>query len=374
MNSRSKIKNLNTQNVLAMKDSGYYSLKTAGAKIAIDSVYQLMLKAIKHLPDSSLINFADFGAADGGTSKEMWFNLIKKIRESGDRRQIKILYTDLPSNDFSTLFKNMQGMHGDNNFAYQKFFKDVYVHGCGTGFHSQILPSNTLSLGFSATAMHYISQKPCQIKNHVHMVKSNPSEKIKFINQAKIDWEKILESRANELKPGGRFVCLNFGIDEKGRYLGNTGGHSMFDKFNEHWGKLREDKTITELEYQKATFPQHYRTLEEFKLPFKSKKSSIKKLGLKLISYETRMTRCPYRQKFEKNYKSMTNLEFAKSLIPTMRSWSETVFRSALNERDSESQAYIVDKFYKSYEDEIAKNPEGHAMDYIHIIMEIEKE
>ena len=31
-------------------------------------------------------------------------------------------------------------------------------------------------------------------------------------------------------------------------------------------------------------------------------------------------------------------------------------------------------KFYKSYEDEIAKNPEGHAMDYIHIIMEIEKE
>ena len=33
----------------------------------------------------------------------------------------------------------------------------------------------------------------------------------------------------------------------------------------------------------------------------------------------------------------------------------------------------IVNKFYKSYQDEIAMNPEGHAMDYIHIIMDIEK-
>ena len=26
------------------------------------------------------------------------------------------------------------------------------------------------------------------------------------------------------LEPGGRFICINFGIDENGRYLGNTGG------------------------------------------------------------------------------------------------------------------------------------------------------
>jgi len=34
---------------------------------------------------------------------------------------------------------------------------------------------------------------------------------------------------------------------------------------------------------------------------------------------------------------------------------------------------YGINKFYKSYQDEIAMNPEGHAMDYIHIIMDIEK-
>ena len=33
----------------------------------------------------------------------------------------------------------------------------------------------------------------------------------------------------------------------------------------------------------------------------------------------------------------------------------------------------IANNFYSRYENEIKENPDGHAMDYIHIIMEIEK-
>ncbi len=365
---------LNTQSVLSMKSSGYYSLKTIGAKIAIDNVYPLMLNSLENLPKNKNIYFADYGSADGGTSQEMWYMLIKKLRQMNDYRQITILYTDLASNDFSTLFKTMQGMNENVNFAYQKHFENVFVHGCGTGFHSQIMPSNTLSLGFSATAMHYVSQKPCQIKNHVHMVKSTNSEKLKFIKQAEKDWKKILTCRSKELKKGAKFICLNFGIDENGMYLGNTGGHSMFDKFNEHWQRLREEKVISQDEYEKATFAQHYRTLEEFKKPFIDEKTINNKLGLKLISCDTKLTKCPYRKDYEKNYKKMTNRDFAKNLIPTMRSWSETVFRSALSSRSQDIQNQIIETLYNNYENEIAENPEGHAMDYIHIIMEIEKE
>ena len=117
---------LNTQSSLAMKDSGYYSAKTAGAKTAIDKTLKVIENALKNLPSTEIIKFADFGSADGGTSQEMWFNVIKLIREKGDDRQIEILYTDLASNDFSTLFKTMQGMHGNSQFAFQKFFSNVY--------------------------------------------------------------------------------------------------------------------------------------------------------------------------------------------------------------------------------------------------------
>ena len=90
------------------------------------------------------------------------------------------------------------------------------MHGCGTGFHQQLMAPNTLSLGFSATAMHYVSEKPCQITDHVHMVGANIEEREKFTRQAARDWERILLGRAAELVTGGRFICMNFGIDEEG--------------------------------------------------------------------------------------------------------------------------------------------------------------
>ena len=332
-----------------------------------------MLLALKELEYLSILRMADFGCADGGTSQEMWGNLIKQIRNSNDQRQIEILYTDLASNDFSTLFKTIQGMQGDNNLALQNKFENVFIHACGTGFHKQLMANNSLSLGFSATAMHYVSEKPCQINNHVHIVGADKDEKLKFKLQASKDWESILLNRAKELVSGGRFICLNFGIDEKGHFLGNTGGHSMFDKFSYHWKELENDGVISNDEFINATFSQHYRTIDEFCKPFDNPNSIISKSGLRLKSCKTSITKCPYQKYYLENKKSMSTLDFAKSLIPTMRSWSETVFRTALSERDDDDISKIVDKFYNSYQDEIAENPEGHSMDYVHVIMDIEK-
>lgn len=374
MNDNKNIKSdLNTQSVLSMRSSGYYSKRTAGAKIAIDTTQELMKIALSEIPQSSVLRLADFGSADGGTSQEMWFNLISHLRKKNDNRQIEMLYTDLPSNDFSTLFKSMQGMQIDNNLSFQNKFKDIFVHGSGTGFHQKLMSDNSLSLGFSATAMHYVSEKPCQILKHVHMVGANSFEKKKFQEQALKDWEVILLSRSSELVRGGRFICLNFGIDESGRHLGHTGGHSMFDKFTQHWKFLNEKNIITDQEFVDATFSQHYRTVSEFCQPFEDHNSQVYKSGLRLNSYTTRLTKCPYKKFYIENKNIMSPKDFAKSLIPTMRSWSETVFRTALQKRSEPEINQIVNKFYDSYEEEIASNPDGHAMDYIHIIMDIKK-
>jgi hypothetical protein len=364
---------LNTQSSLSMKGAGYYSAKTAGAKNAIDKTQKVIENALKTIPSTKILKFADFGSADGGTSQEMWCNVIKLIREKGDERQIEILHTDLPSNDFSTLFKTMQGMHGNSQLAYQKNFSNVYVHGCGTGFHQQLMANNSLTLGFSATAMHYVSERPCLIENHVHMTGANEHEKKLFKDQANKDWETILLNRSKEMINGGRFICINFGIDEKGRYLGNTGGHVMFNNFTKNWKHLENQGLITHREFINATFTQHYRTVEEFRKPFDDKDSVVSKSGLILKSCETMITDCPYKMHYLENKDTISSEEYAKTLIPTMRSWSETVFKNALIDRTEKDINEIVDKFYKLYIDEVSKNPEGHAMDYVHVIMDIEK-
>jgi hypothetical protein len=56
-----------------------------------------------------------------------------------------------------------------------------------------------------------------------------------------------------------------------------------------------------------------------------------------------------------------------------MRSWSETVFRTALDGRDAQDITTIIDRFYNAYRDEVVANPAGHAMDYVHIVLDIEK-
>lgn len=364
---------LNTQAVLAMRGAGYYSQRTIGAKHAIDSALPLLNDALTHLPDLQTLRMADFGAADGGTSQELWSSLISKIRSNGDKRPIEMIYTDLASNDFSTLFKTMQGMQGGGDNAYQIQHNDVFVHGCGTGFHRQLMASASLSLGFSATAMHYVSEKPCEIENHVHMVGANDIEREKFMQQAAMDWERILLSRAAELAPKGRFICLNFGIDAKGRYLGHTDGGCMFARFTYHWRRLMEAGEITLDEFVRATFAQHYRTVEEFTAPFANSASPVMQAGLRLISVNTRLTPCPFRMNYVNSGGKITPAEFAATLIPTMRSWSETVFRTALNGRPADQINRLVDMFYHAYEEEIAASPDRHSMDYIHIIMEMEK-
>ena len=369
-------KGINTQAVLAMRGSGYYSERTAGARNVINEASRMVIEALGQVPKTETLRIVDFGAADGGTSREMWDKVIGQQRASGDQRQIEIMYTDLASNDFSTLFRMMQGMQGDPAYAYQKKYDNVFVHGCGTGFHQQLLANASVNLGFSATAMHYVSVKPQEIPEHVHATSADPQTKAAYAQQAALDWENILLARAAELVPGGRFICLNFGVDEKGQYLGNTGGQHMFDHFHKFWLKLSNEGIITADEYEAASFAQYYRSIDEFCAPFKDPESSVSKAGLKLKSCRSKLTKCPYEAAFMEAGGvggSMSSMEYANSFIPTLRSWSETVFRNALKGREPNVINQIVDDFYNSYRNAVADDPTGHAMDYIHIILDIEK-
>lgn len=362
---------------VAMKGAGYYSQSTRGAKDVIDNASSMLVEAVSAIaepPGNTPLQIADFGAADGGTSKKAIHETVAALRDRFPGRQILVTYTDLPSNDYSNLFKNILGLTDDQENNYFNEFQDVFVHACGIGFHRQLLPDASLDIGFSATAMHYISEKPCEIGNHVHIVGAQVETRTAYAARAATDWENILLGRAGELRAGGRLVFMNFCKDEKGRYLGNTDGIDMFDTFNSLWQDMRDEGRITSTEYIQASFSQYFRTKEEFSAPFNDKNSPVNGAGLRLISIHTGLVKCPYRAAFEDKSNAMSAREFAVSYIPTLRSWSETVFLNALDpERGPDERAGLIDLFYQRYEDLVADNPDGHAMDYVHCYIAIEK-
>ena len=357
-----------TQRFMAMKGAGYYSKATTGAKHVIDGATDLILDAVGRMnlaDDGSAFRAVDMGAADGGTSIDMWRKVLRDVRRRVPSRPIEMVYSDLPRNDFSQLFRSI---HGQTDIeSYYTKIDDLYVFASATSFHQAIFPASSLNLGFSATASHYISKNPCNISDHVHMVGASGRERAAYSEQGRLDWERMLLARTRELVPGGRLCLFNFGIDEAGRYLGQTGGVSMFDTFSRLWAGLTDEGIITREEFANTNFPQCYRTVDQFVAPLTDKTNPVHRAGLRLEHVETRVVGCPYARDFARHGDARA---FAHAYIPTLRSWSEPTFVSGLSAgRPGEERARIIDEFFGRYEDLVAREPEGHGMDYVHIYL-----
>ncbi|MFQ5773680.1 MAG: hypothetical protein ACE5GS_04110 [Kiloniellaceae bacterium] len=360
---------LGTSPAIAMKSGGYYSARTKGAKDVIDNAAPLVLQALEAMDIADDLDrcfaIADYGSADAGTSLELMGTTVAAVRARAPRRPICLTYTDLPGNDFSQLFRNTQGTGDAGDFLVGH--DNLYVFASGTSFYRQIFPNNSIHLGFSATALHWSSTTAGRISNHVHAVGARGPERAAFAEVGMRDWETILLHRAAELTPGGHLVLVNFCIDEEGRYLGNTGGVNMFDTFNELWAELRDEGVITAEEYGDTNFPQFYKTVEEFCAPLNDKDGPVYAAGLRLEHVETRVVPCPYKAEFLRHGDAGA---FAPALVGTLRSWSETVFTSGLDPaRPRAQRREIIDRFYRNYEERVRADPDGHAMDYVHVYM-----
>ena len=353
-----------TDDFMAMKGAGYYSRATLGAKHVMDNAAGLILDALDRKPpenNAEPFTMTDMGAADGGTSLDMVGRVLHHVRELAPGRPLRMIYTDLPRTDFSALFRNVHGLEGRETYAAE--LDNLFIHASATSFHQQIVPEGSLDLGHSATASHYITEVPEEIPDHLHMVRAEGAVRRAFQEKGAKDWKNFLELRAKELRTGGLLALFNFGIDEEGRWLGHTGGVSMFDTFNALWSEMTEEGVLSQSEYRATNFPQVYRTVEEFRAPFDA--SEVE--GLELERIETRVVPCPFAEDFRGHGDGKA---FAKAYIPTLRSWSEPVFLAGLKEeRSPEEKAEIVDAFYRRYEDLVAKSPEGHGMDYVHCYM-----
>ena len=64
--------------------------------------------------------------------------------------------------------------------------------------------------------------------------------------------------------------------------------------------------------------------MDEFKKPFQSEYSPVRKVGLSLVSIGTRMIPCPYKEKWLKD--GGNPVEHARSFVLGFRSWSNSTF------------------------------------------------
>ncbi|MEC4816135.1 MAG: hypothetical protein SAK29_23125 [Scytonema sp. PMC 1069.18] len=342
-----------------------YSLNTFGAKLCLEAAGDLVSKAIQPIQNYSLVTIADYGIADGGTSQELWQKVITTIKNQNSDVFVEAIFSDLPSNDFNALSKSATLLMQNN--------QNLLVSMVPRSFYQSICRPNSLDLGFSSTAMHWLSKLPKNLTNHTHVNACDQIEdKAIFQAQSQLDWNTILLARSQELKSGGQLVTVNLSTDEQGRFLGNNlVDFNMHDVLHEIWQQMQSEGVIRPDEYVGATFQNYYRTQDEFTICLQDPQSQVYQAGLRLGDIRTVLIPCPYRSEYEDNHDID---KLALGLTQTIRSWSEHTFRNALTNRTQENISEIVDQFYQRFTALVRENPSKFSMDYVHTHLRIYKE
>ena len=358
-----------------------YTTSTKGCFDVINEATPLVIECLNNIPipnasDRAFV-IADYGTADAGTSLGLMSLIVNTVREkTGQNLEISIQYEDQKDNEWRSVFNHALGYKQVSN-AYGEILKTplsngnsgVFVNACGTSFHNQAYPSNTVDLGMSFTAMHWLSQSPSSFKGTEIMHASgcnDPNICIGEKEQAAEDWNSIIQSRYKELRVGGRMVIVNFCISKEGYYLGNTEiGVNMWDSFVICWNKLAEEGLIDEEERLGVSFPSYYRSYQE------SVEGAEVIEGIKVVKCIEKIVRCPYREEWTSGKSNRTARQHAEWYVPTTRTWSESTFKQAL--KNDKDEIKIMEKFWNNYIDLVAEEPEKHGMDYVHTYLVIEK-
>lgn len=364
---------------------GLYTASTKGCFDVIDTATPLVLKEInKQVPrkigfGSPAFHIADYGTADAGTSLGLLTQMVQEVRAKdkiSTDQEVVLHYEDQLTNEWQSVFNHALGIKSVTD-AYGNVIPNPYALGnvfteaCGVGFHNQCYASNSIDFGVSFTAMHWLSAFPASLQGQEFMHAARcPTRPAPEQTQAAQDWRSILEARSKELVPGGRFVCVNFCVSTEGYFLGQTDvGASMWDSFQRSWDMLKtEQNLIDEDERLGVSFPNYYRTKEEFlectnDIP-----------NLEVVSIKEEVVRCPYRELYTSGKSGKSPREYAEWFVPTTRTWSHSTFKSALkNNKTEEEKEAIMAQFWENYTGLVEKDPESHGMDYVHAYIVFEK-
>lgn len=173
-------------------------------------------KAVPLAPGLPPIVVADYGSSAGRNSLKPMTVAIGALRERiGPGQTISVVHTDVPENDFTALFQTL----ATDPDSYLRNEKAVFASAVGRSFYEQILPSNSVTLGWSSWAIQWLSRAPAIIPDHVQIAYSHdPVAREAFAQQAARDWRTFLAARNRELCPGGRLVVITMALDDAGDY------------------------------------------------------------------------------------------------------------------------------------------------------------
>lgn len=239
-------------------------LQAAGLAPAV-ALFEEAARQVPMPSPPSPIVIADYGAATGYNSLKPMAAAIEVLRSRTPHdHAILMAHTDVPENDFTALFQTLS----DDPDSYLHRDRATFPSAVGRSFYGQIMPTSTVTLGWSSWAVQWLSRVPAdapEVTDHVQIAYSTNSEALRaYTRQSALDWSAFVAFRGRELCPGGRLVLLTMALDEDGEFGYRALNEALMAALHEltEQGLLRAD------EVRRMVIPVVARSEKDFRAPF----------------------------------------------------------------------------------------------------------
>jgi gibberellin A4 carboxyl methyltransferase len=260
-----------------MKGAGFYDQHSSAQLASIQHVLDWLHGAAADLklpPPERPVTVLDLGSSEGRNAV-VAMNAVAEALRQRTEQPIEIVYSDLPSNNFNGLFRNLQESRGTA--------AEVYTSATAGSFYRQLMPAGTVHFATSFNAILWLDQLPAvPIRDFVVYRRPQPSKPglavsaemvAAFSAQAARDLDHFLHARARELAPGGKLLIVTPGDAPAARLCDGP-----YDLVNDACLDLVNAGRVERARYESLTIPVYFRTVAELRAPIDDAGSPLSKL------------------------------------------------------------------------------------------------
>jgi hypothetical protein len=345
-----------------MKGAGYYDRHSAAQFGAIQALEAWVDDAIADMPlppAGQPVTVVDLGCSEGGNAVRLMAAVVAGLRQRRTGQAVQTVYSDLPTNDFNRLFANLEQARQAGLVP-----ADVYAAAVAGSFYNPLLPPGSVHLATCFNAIQWLDQLPAvHLHDHVAYRRPRPARPgsadsaeaaAAFTGQAEQDLVRFLESRAEELVPGGKLLLAS---------PGDTDQVSVSDGFadllNDACLDLIAAGRLERESYERLVMPVYFRTVAELRAPLEQDGSPVR--GAFAVERARAMeVPTPFIAEFRR---AGDVTAYAAAYVGFARAITEPVVRAAFD--PSGTATSLVEQLYERMRSRLLAEPERYTWRYI---------
>ena len=368
-----------------------YARYALSQRAAFEATHPAVLEAARQFDDEPVVRVVDLGAADGVNSHGLIDDLV------GERAGRSLVYAlvDLPTNGWAVAAQHLQQAFGEAVVVIPApgdvdpdvagtgphyASAEAHAEGCRHAFErsprpatvlsmagiplqqAPCLPPGTVHVAVTGTAMHWVADSTGLASTGSvfpgypdHL---NEDERRAWHQAAARQWERLLEMRATELAPDGRFIAAlpaspDPDPERNGLYVELI---ATMNRLLADWcqaGRIGSDTVAA------VVVPVWMRTVEEIRAPFEANGGRVG--GLELESVEL--------FRLDNPYWNDDPAVFARDYVRSVNAWGGPLMLRAFAREGEDGAHDLRAAYFDELEERVAADPDRYRWDYVEALI-----